>query len=440
MKINKQLTSSTNSKQVISLNKNIKNISINNNGTLFIQDKSKNQPNMSSTTNSILGNMISSSKVQKESSVITNNKSNIGITNNKLLTSTTLKDKPKITNVQLSSNMNTSSQIQNQNIQNFQKQESSIEKLLRYGSTTQSNMQNLSNKLQNTSTNQSQNNDMSDKLNDGKIPSLKNICKSKDKKYGTKDIKINLVGPTKIKIQSSMTNQAYAQNGNGTFTNGAQDIKHSHIQEYSGYSNQNSTPIVISHGSLIDKNPLLNSDKKDKNSIIYNKVSPKNFQYEEITDSEQLSNYPSGKLPSDLNSVQVTESDFQPSSVNSKSINLKVRQGNTFSPVNASIYDELSKKLIKQPSGNYPKIGYFSEEIEPTASVVVTEEKSSRKKPNQNILEAENPEDLHLIQVEMLLQSKQISKKFENEQEKSPKITSLKLPTLSVIPIDEVDI
>ncbi len=438
MKINKQLTSSTNSKQVISLNKNIKNISINNNGTLFIQDKSKNQPTMSNTTNSILGNMISSSKMQKEGSVITNNKTNIGLPNNKLLTSTTLKEKPKIANVQLSSNMNTSSQIQN--IQNIQKQESSIEKLLRYGSTTQSNMQNISSKLQNTSANQSQNNDMSDKLNEGKIPSLKNICKSKDKKYGTKDIKINLVGPTKIKIQTSMTNQAYAQNGNGTFTNGAQDIKQSHIQEYSGYSNQNSNPIIISHGSLVEKNPLLNSDKKEKGNMIYNKVSPKNFQYEEITDSEQLSNYPSGKLPSDLNSVQVTESDFQPSSVNSKSINLKVRQGNTFSPVNASIYDELSKKLIKQPSGSYPKIGYFSEEIEPTASVVITEEKSSRKKPNQNILEAENPEDLHFIQVEMLLQSKQISKKFENEQEKSPKITTMKLPTLSVIPIDEIDI
>lgn len=445
MKINKQLTSSTNSKQVISLNKSIKQISINNNGTIFTQDKSK------QANTSIIGSMLSTTGMTKNNSKI--NSENSGIlgssgknyiiaTSNKLV-----KDKAVVSKMSTTQFQPSATQVT--------KKENSIEKLLKYGNT-QSQLQNISIKLatqQNNSNNQSQN--TTEILNDkqtaeGKIPSLKNICKSKEKKYGIKDVKINLLGNNKIKIQTTSSNNQFTQNGNENFTNGGQiENKYSHIQEFSGYNSQNSTPVVISHTALVDKNNQ-NSGIKDKSSQIYNKVSPKNFQYEEFTDSEQLSNYPSGKLPSDVNSIINTEGDY-PS--NNKSFNSKIKHNNinitnnfnsninvnTFSPVNTNIYDELSKKLVKPATSSYPKVGYFSEEIEPTSSVVNTEERSSRKKPNQNILEAENPEDLHFIQVEMLLQSKQISKKFENDQEKSPKISPSKLPTLSVIPIDEVD-
>lgn len=131
-------------------------------------------------------------------------------------------------------------------------------------------------------------------------------------------------------------------------------------------------------------------------------------------------------------------------------------------PMN-NIYGELSKKLVKpgnknkinitsnsnNMSSNFNKvnsnvkIGYFSENIESANLALKTEERSFRKKPNQNILEAENPEDLHFIQVEMLLQSKQISQKFESEDNiitsKNSKISPSKLPTLSVIPVEEID-
>ena len=69
MKINKQLTSSTNSKQVINLNKSIKNINLNN-GTIFSNDKSKIQNNNSSNTAYLVQSLINNNSNNKASNNI----------------------------------------------------------------------------------------------------------------------------------------------------------------------------------------------------------------------------------------------------------------------------------------------------------------------------------------------------------------------------------
>lgn len=70
MKINKQLSSSTNSKQIISLNKSLKNTHLTN-GTIFSNDKSRIQSNNNNNNNN--SNIVNS---------LINNNSNLRNSNN----------------------------------------------------------------------------------------------------------------------------------------------------------------------------------------------------------------------------------------------------------------------------------------------------------------------------------------------------------------------
>jgi hypothetical protein len=318
----------------------------------------------------------------------------------------------------------------------IQKKDNSIDKLIKYIPINQSNQNSQINQnfsyssssqqktshLQSTQNNNILNISQSNNENatNDKIPSLKNLAKSIDKKYGVKDVKINLIGQgnlgsSKIKIPSNINNQPYAQNGNGNYTNGGQEVKYNHVQEYVGYSNSNNTPVVISHSSLIDKE----KDRVDLKNLL--------LEGNQIPGSGSSASPIKPKMKIKHGSISInTNQTHTPTQANNQNINntnSNLNSNNTSNNNINNIYDELSKKLIKSNAGAYKKVNSMSEEvIEPISSVVITEERSSRKKPNQTILEAENPEDLHFIQVEMQLQSKQISKKFENEKEKSPKI------------------
>jgi hypothetical protein len=512
MKINKQLTSSTNSKQIISLNKSIKNISINN-GTIFAQDKQKTVSNPSTTVcSNVISPSLSNCKQGLQSSGIQMNISNNTATSRNNDNSIILNNSKQINqNVMVQSTNNKLIKEAKESKQprllqatgSTAKKETSIEKLLKLnlgpGSTAVANSNNQNvpinnshNKIQqiqsasqhNASNILDNTQDQGKCSTDGRIPSLKSSCKQRAKIVScVKDVKINLIGPNKIKINSSAINMNN-NNMNGGFSadkySGLLDNQNSH-----NHNHNNNNPVVVLPNNT-KLNNQANITSKDKGNYVYNRLSPKQFsnnnsvihsKYDDFQENEiniasikQPSSEITSAVNTNTNSMQIIQVQQPMNSTNQtttqtslsgldselskttskRKANINITNNynsninvNTFHPPMNSIYDELSKKLVK-PTSNNVKIGYFSEEIEPTNCVLNTEERSSRKKPNQNILEAENPEDLHFIQVEMLLQSKQISLKFElGDQDKfkaTSKISPSKLPTLSVIPIDEIEL
>lgn len=426
MKINKQLTSSTNSKQMINLNKSIKCISVSNNGTIFAQDKTKllqnQQTCITSTVSGInktqTNNMYSSQNdgcgsfvVIGQKPVSCNQSSNLNNFNciaKETSTSKLLKDiKEKQSKIIVTSG----------------KKETSTEKLIKLNMTSTGII--TSQKLSNSNVPESNNQTESAFEIDPKIPSLKSTSKQKTKIAGTsKDAKINLMSSTKIKMQNPILTSS-----NFSYASTEKQI--------------NDGPVVIHHN-------IVNNPKTSIRQLPNGNISPPDLDSAHETEVcfanavSKVNDSNDTKIPIS----NLAESENQKSTKRKANINITNNYNsnihvNTFSPPSHSIYDELSKKLVKQniSTNSTNHKAFFSEESEITNCALNTEEKSSRKRPNHNILESENPEDLHFIQVEMLLQSKLISKRFESgEMERSPKILPSKLPMLSVIPTDEIDL
>lgn len=400
MKINKRLTSSTNSKQILSLNKSIKNITSSSTATSFNnQDKSKlpqsqqnhvanaissanktQTTNMNSSRNDGCGSFVSSN-IKHPSS----NLNNYVINPKDSATSKLLKDiKDKIA---VSA-----------------KKEGSIEKLIKLNlvNSVQSSVQQ---KIINANISPQSHSQVESGIeSEPKIPSLKSSSKPKTKLLGTaKDIKINLISSSKVKINNPLLTSA-----NFSFVNTS--------------DKQHDGPVMINRNINCSKEKPIGRPLQNNN--IQTEISGQHTEADMIYG---VDSYVDTETKHKAN-INIT---------NNYNSNIHV---NTFSPPINSIYDELSKKLVKQTTNTSHK-QYFTEETDLVSYALNTEERSSRKRPNHNILESENPEDLHFIQVEMLLQSKLISKKFEcSDQERSPKVSPSNLPMLSVIPLDEIDL
>lgn len=419
--MNKQLSSSTNSKQVqvVNLTKSGKNINTNNNGTIFMQDKLKVPQNQTPTVSTVvsppsktqthinsLRNDLSTAPTQKQASQnLSNNLNNIGIaketSTSKLLKE--IKEKSKIV------------------IGNSAKKEGSVEKLMKisFGNSFLSTAQQ---KFMQSSVSPPGNSKFECSAeSDAKIPSLKSSSKPKTKILSTvKDVKINLVPTTKGKVQNSFLI--------GNFSNVTSAEKA--VSE---------SPVVVNYSSNFNKerptvkNHIPNPTETDTEELY---VAENDDVFSTPADGNELKNIlsaASSYIDTENNKSSKRKTNINITNNYNSNINV-----NTFTPPINSIYNELSRKLIKQTT---PKSGYYVEDSELLNSALNTEERSSRKKPNYNILESENPEDLHFIQVEMLLQSKLISRKFESsDAEKSPKISPSKLPVQSVIPLDEIDL
>lgn len=419
MKVNKQLTSSTNSKQIINISRSIKNITVNNNGVIFNQDKFK--PIASSQT-CITSMMSTNSKIQS---------ANINSSRND--TGSFVSQIPKKAQVQQTNYMNPQinqtkllqdiKEKQNKIIMTPSLKETSLERLIK-ANVTSSAANNSNNKFANSNISP-QSNSQIEHGNDVelKIPSLKSTSKSKSKIISNiKDVKVSMVSSSQQKPQNSYV-----------MSNGMVDT---------------STPEKQVENSVVLNHNIFTKEKQFNKTHHHNI----NFNFEEIKDHEPQHYQYSGThteqsdakiAPLNASSV-FTENDNCKSNKRKTNINITNNYNsninvNTFSPPLSSVYGEFSKKLVKQPTGLMSPKGYLFEETLGTETN--TEEKSSRRRANHKILESENPEDLHFIQVEMLLQSKLISKKFEGrEREKSPKIAPSNLPALSVIPVDEIDI
>lgn len=417
MKVNKQLTSSTNSKQIINISRSIKNITVNNSGVLFNQDKSK---PISSTQTCITSMMSTNSKIQT---------TNINSSRNE--TGSFVSQIPKKIQGPQSNYLN--SQInQSKLLQDIKEKqnkiaitpslkETSLEKIMK-ANAIHSVANNSNNKFGNSNISPQSNSQVEQGNEiDLKIPSLKSTSKSKSKIISNiKDVKISMVGSNIQKPQGSFM-----------MSNGMIDT---------------STPEKQVESSVVLTHNIFNKDKQFSKTHHHNM----NFNFEEMKDHESQIQYASNQVElNDAKSIPLTAStaftDNDNSKSNKRKTNINITNNynsninvNTFSP-QSSVYCEFSKKILKQPAGLISPKGYLLEETLGTDTN--TEEKSSRRRANHKILESENPEDLHFIQVEMLLQSKLISKNFEGrERERSPKIASSNLPALSVIPLDEIDI